>query len=108
MQTLEWARKAREASYKLAAMDIKQRNEALAGIRQALKKHANEIFEQNALDLSQAQACDWITGLSLPCDNAPGWCLVCVDGCSLGFGKVSGGVCKNHYPKGLRRKTVAI
>ena len=62
----------------------------------------------NVLDLSQAQACDWITGLSLPCQNAPGWCLVCVDGCSLGFGKVSGGVCKNHYPKGLRRKTVAI
>ena len=56
MQTMEWARRAREASYKLAAMDIKQRNEALAGIRQALKKHANEIFEQNALDLSQAQA----------------------------------------------------
>ena len=55
MQTMEWARKAREASYKLAAMDITQRNEALRGIQQALKKHANEIFEQNALDISQAQ-----------------------------------------------------
>lgn len=62
----------------------------------------------NVLDLTEHQACDWITGLSLPCDAAPGWCLVCVNGFSLGFGKVSGGVCKNHYPKGLRRKTVAI
>nr|WP_122012995.1 RsmF rRNA methyltransferase first C-terminal domain-containing protein [Maliibacterium massiliense] len=31
-----------------------------------------------------------------------GWTLVCVDGFSIGWGKVSGGVLKNHYPKGLR------
>ena len=31
-----------------------------------------------------------------------GWCLVCVEGIPLGFGKVSNGICKNHYPKGLR------
>ncbi len=41
------------------------------------------------------------------CQN--GWCLVCVDGFSMGLGKVSGntynefnGVVKNHYPKALR------
>ena len=62
----------------------------------------------NVLNLSQHQACSWTEGLSIPCDNAPGWCLVCVDGRSLGFGKVSGGQCKNHYPKGLRRKTIEI
>jgi NOL1/NOP2/sun family putative RNA methylase len=32
-----------------------------------------------------------------------GWCLVCVDGCSLGWGKLAGGQIKNHYPKGLRK-----
>ena len=32
-----------------------------------------------------------------------GWCLVCVDGYSLGWGKGDGNVLKNHYPKGLRR-----
>ena len=32
-----------------------------------------------------------------------GWCLVTVDGCSLGWGKGDGTVLKNHYPKGLRR-----
>ena len=32
-----------------------------------------------------------------------GWCLVTVDGYSLGWGKGDGNVLKNHYPKGLRR-----
>ncbi len=31
-----------------------------------------------------------------------GWCLVLVDGFSIGWGKVTGGFLKNHYPKGLR------
>lgn len=31
-----------------------------------------------------------------------GWTLVCYKGHALGFGKASGGVLKNHYPKGLR------
>ena len=34
-----------------------------------------------------------------------GWCLVTVDGYSLGWGKGDGTVLKNHYPKGLRRMT---
>lgn len=32
-----------------------------------------------------------------------GWCLVTVDGYSIGWGKVHNGILKNHYPKGLRR-----
>ena len=32
-----------------------------------------------------------------------GWTLVMYDGYGLGFGKASGGVLKNHYPKGLRK-----
>ncbi len=35
------------------------------------------------------------------CDN--GWCLVCVEGLPLGWGKAVNGVVKNHLPKGLRR-----
>ncbi|MFC0211117.1 RsmB/NOP family class I SAM-dependent RNA methyltransferase [Paenibacillus chartarius] len=34
---------------------------------------------------------------------AAGWTVVTVDGYPLGWGKVSGGQLKNHYPKGLRR-----
>ena len=32
-----------------------------------------------------------------------GWCLVTVDGYTIGWGKGDGKVLKNHYPKGLRR-----
>lgn len=32
-----------------------------------------------------------------------GWCLVAVDGYSLGWGKYAAGQLKNHYPKGLRK-----
>ncbi len=32
-----------------------------------------------------------------------GWCLVTVDGFSLGWAKGDGNTLKNHYPKGLRR-----
>ena len=32
-----------------------------------------------------------------------GWCLVTVDGYSIGWGKGDGRQLKNHYPKGLRR-----
>ena len=31
-----------------------------------------------------------------------GWCAIMYEGVALGGGKVSGGVVKNHYPKGLR------
>jgi len=32
-----------------------------------------------------------------------GWALACYGGLALGWGKISDGVMKNHYPKGLRR-----
>ncbi len=42
-----------------------------------------------------------IEAAGLP-DGATGYCAVIIDGCAAGGGKVSGGRCKNHYPKGLR------
>lgn len=44
----------------------------------------------------------YLRGETLPCTEK-GWVLVTVDGWPLGWGKASGGVLKNHYPKGLRR-----
>ena len=35
-------------------------------------------------------------------DNSKGWVLCCVDGISMGWGKMNNGIIKNHYPKGLR------
>lgn len=37
-------------------------------------------------------------------DIEPGYTLLTHHGISLGFGKQAGGVMKNHYPKGLRRR----
>lgn len=34
--------------------------------------------------------------------NGNGWAAVLIDGCAVGGVKISGGVAKNHYPKGLR------
>jgi NOL1/NOP2/fmu family ribosome biogenesis protein len=33
-----------------------------------------------------------------------GWAAVLIDGCAVGGAKVSDGVAKNHYPKGLRNE----
>ena len=46
---------------------------------------------------------DAITGeeIEVPSD-IKGYCAVCVNGITLGFGKASNGRLKNKYPKGLR------
>lgn len=41
-------------------------------------------------------------GQVVPADGK-GWVLACYGGVTLGWGKVSDGMMKNHYPKGLRR-----
>ena len=45
---------------------------------------------------------EYIHGNVIP-SQVKGWCLVTVDGYSIGWGKGDGKVLKNHYPKGLRR-----
>jgi tRNA and rRNA cytosine-C5-methylases len=45
----------------------------------------------------------YLRGETLSCGTQTGWILLTVHGCSLGWGKASRGVLKNHYPKGLRR-----
>ncbi len=46
----------------------------------------------------------YLRGETIPIDSAlSGYTLITVDSFSLGWGKASGGILKNHYPKGLRR-----
>ncbi|MBE5868822.1 MAG: NOL1/NOP2/sun family putative RNA methylase [Lachnospiraceae bacterium] len=49
----------------------------------------------------------YLSGQTLIMDDsevlAKGWCLICVGSLSLGWGKLTGDVMKNHYPKGLRK-----
>ncbi len=53
-----------------------------------------------AADSAEIRA--YMHGETIP-SNVKGWCLVQVDGYSIGWGKGDGQVLKNHYPKGLRR-----
>ena len=51
----------------------------------------------------------FLEGNTLECENSlKGWVLVTYKGLPLGWGKASGGVIKNHYPKGLRRTGVEV
>ena len=43
-----------------------------------------------------------LNGQTLQADGEKGWYLMTVDGYSIGWGKLAGGMIKNHYPKGLR------
>lgn len=45
----------------------------------------------------------YLNGQTFPAEGEKGWYLLTVDGYSLGWGKLAGGVMKNHYPKGLRK-----
>jgi NOL1/NOP2/fmu family ribosome biogenesis protein len=56
--------------------------------------------ENDTADSQQIAA--FLRGEVIPSEKR-GWCLVTVDGFSLGWGKGDGRVLKNHYPKGLRR-----
>ena len=46
---------------------------------------------------------DYLNGMTLPAEGEKGWYLITVEGHSIGWGKLAGGMMKNHYPKGLRK-----
>jgi len=54
--------------------------------------------------LSDEEALKYIKGETINCDpSLKGWILMVTRGFSIGFGKASNGIIKNHYPKGLRK-----
>ena len=54
------------------------------------------------VELTEEQARMYQNGQVVPAEGK-GWVLACFAGIPLGWGKVSDGMMKNHYPKGLRR-----
>lgn len=68
----------------------------------ALTLSPTEVIRVCDLQPDSAEAAAYLRGETLPSDHK-GWTLVTVDGYSVGWGKASGGMLKNHYPKGLRR-----
>ena len=56
------------------------------------------------LDAQGTEVLRYLRGETLPCNLPNGYGAVTVCGCPLGGIKVTQGVAKNHYPKGLRLK----
>jgi NOL1/NOP2/sun family putative RNA methylase len=70
----------------------------------ALGLLASQVQQSLSFPADAPQISHYLAGETLQVDaTLKGWVLVCVDGYSLGWGKVSHGQLKNHYPKGLRR-----
>lgn len=80
----------------------KNRFEPSHALALALKKQ--QVCRYIDLKLESSEAARFINGQTLTVtDGEKGWHLICVEGYSLGWGKVAGGIVKNHYPKGLRK-----
>ena len=61
---------------------------------------------RNIVDISQSQARQFIYGEQIICSNKiKGWTALRYGHLLIGWGKISEGMIKNHYPKGLRKRT---
>ena len=78
----------------------KGRIEPAHALSHILKKE--DVKNSISLDKDSLEVRQYLNGQTLNMEGNKGWNLICVDSFGLGFGKVSGGIVKNHYPKGLR------
>ena len=67
----------------------------------AMGKSFKNIIE---LELDSNELNKYLHGEEFSTDAENGWAVVTVNGCTVGGVKVSDGIAKNHYPKGLRLK----
>jgi NOL1/NOP2/fmu family ribosome biogenesis protein/23S rRNA U2552 (ribose-2'-O)-methylase RlmE/FtsJ len=73
----------------------------------ALALRPEESLHQINLSATpESQIYGYINGETFPAEGEKGWYLITVDGYSIGWGKLAGGIMKNHYPKGLRKKLI--
>ena len=56
-----------------------------------------------SLSSEEATINAYLNGQTFLAEGEKGWYLICVDGFGIGWGKLAGGIMKNHYPKGLRK-----
>jgi len=93
----------------LAGLRVERPGLELGEIRKDrfLPAHALALWLKSAavsedLPADSPRLAAYLHGETIPSQKR-GWCLVTVDGYSIGWGKGDGNVLKNHYPKGLRR-----
>lgn len=69
----------------------------------ALSLRPTEVVHTWNLDSNSTEAGSYLKGGTFQAEGEKGWYLITVDGYSIGWGKLAGGMMKNHYPKGLRK-----
>ena len=69
----------------------------------ALTLHAADVLHTMDLPSDGREIRGYLNGETFPAQGEKGWYLITVDGYSTGWGKLAGGIMKNHYPKGLRK-----
>ena len=69
----------------------------------ALALRSEDVIHTWNLSGSSVEAANYLKGGTFPAEGEKGWYLITVDGYSIGWGKLAGGIMKNHYPKGLRK-----
>lgn len=68
----------------------------------ALSLKGEQVKQRWTFDQDSPETLAYLKGESVMADGCKGWGLVEVNGYSVGWGKYSDQVIKNHYPKGLR------
>ena len=58
-------------------------------------------------ETDEKEALKYLAGETLEKEQS-GWTVVRFRGLSLGWGKGSGGILRNHYPKGLRNQLLHV
>lgn len=69
----------------------------------ALSLKPTSVVRTHELSWESGLAEKYLRGETFETKSANGFCLITVDGYSLGWGKAVNGIMKNHYPKGLRK-----
>ena len=69
----------------------------------ALALKPEETMNTWELKADSLEIKQYLSGQTFCAEGTKGWYLITVEGYSLGWGKLAGGVMKNHYPKGLRK-----
>ncbi len=68
----------------------------------ALALSPMEVLHVRNLSRENPAVMAYLGGQTFQAEGEKGWYLICMDGFSLGWGKLAGGIMKNHYPRGLR------
>ncbi|WP_124726993.1 RsmB/NOP family class I SAM-dependent RNA methyltransferase [Staphylospora marina] len=68
----------------------------------ALSIHPDQVWRTVDYSVEDPELIRYLRGDTLTSTQDKGWAVVTVDGFPLGWAKISGGLLKNHYPKGLR------